>query len=110
MKMTFRERLQKLDRLHYLIRRKGTGNAEELSERLNVCPRTVYQLLNDLRHLGASISYNQQRRSYCYTQETEFHFTPLINRSGWKEIKGGKNLNYFFHCTYAAVDGRKFTV
>ena len=110
MKMTFRERLQKLDRLHHLIRRKGTGNAQELSERLNVCPRTVYQLLNDLRHQGASISYNHKRRSYCYTQETAFHFTPLINRSGGKEIKGGKNLNYFFHCTYAAVDGRKFTV
>jgi len=110
MKMTFRERLQKLDRLHHLIRRKGTGNAEELSERLNVCPRTVYKLLNDLRHLGASISYNQERSSYCYMQETEFHFTPLINSPSGKEIKGGKNMNYFFHCTYAAVDGRKFTM
>jgi len=57
-----------------------------------------------------SISYNHKRRSYCYTQETEFHFTPLINRFGENGIKGGKNLNYFFHCTYAAVDGRNFTM
>jgi predicted DNA-binding transcriptional regulator YafY len=81
MKMTFLERLQKLERLHHLIRRKGTGSAKELSERLNVCPRTIYQLLNDLRHQGASISYDHKRGSYCYTQETEFHFTPLIKRA-----------------------------
>lgn len=46
MKMTFQERLRKLDRLHHLVRRKGTGNAEELSQRLQVCERTIYQLLD----------------------------------------------------------------
>jgi len=90
MKMTFRERLQKLDQLHHLIKRKGTGNAEELSERLNVCPRTVYKLLDDLRHLGASVCYSRECRSYCYTEETVFHFTPFINRSGGKGIRRGK--------------------
>jgi len=74
----------------YNIKRKGTGNAEELSECLKVCPRTIYQLLDELRNLGASISYNKKRRSYCYMQDTEFHFTPLIKNSGEKGIKGGK--------------------
>ncbi len=97
MKMTFQERLQKLDRLHHLVRRKGTGNAEELSQRLQVCERTIYQLLDDLRELGASIEYSRKRRSYFYTQDVEFHFTALINNQGKGGIKGGKNLNYFLH-------------
>lgn len=110
MKMTFQERLRKLDRLHHLVRRKGTGNAEELSQRLQVCQRTIYQLLDDLRELGASIEYCRKRRSYFYTQDVEFHFTALINNQGKGGIKGGKNLNYFLHCMYAAVDGRSFMV
>lgn len=49
MKLT--EQLQLLDRIHSLIRRKGTGTPDELAQRL------VYNHINALKELGAEISY-----------------------------------------------------
>ena len=58
--------LQKLDRLDGLIRRKATGSSKQLAARFGCSRRTVYNLLNILRELGAEIRYCKERCSYYY--------------------------------------------
>ena len=50
--MSFYATFRTLERLADLIRRERTGSAAELAARLEVCPRTVKNLLNQLRNLG----------------------------------------------------------
>jgi biotin operon repressor len=91
--MKFMEQMQLLDRLDKLIRRKATGNAQQLAERLNVSRRTVYNLLDALRGLGAPIDYCRHRESYYYTCEVKFQFEVCIEGKSSYLIKGGQ---FFF--------------
>jgi len=96
MKMTFQERLLKLDRLHHLLRRKGTGSPAELAQRLNVCERTVYKLLEDLRNLDAPIAYCRQRCTYYYEYDVVLQIVPLDSNDASKSVKGGIKIDFIF--------------
>ena len=71
MNIDFINRLEKLD---YLIRIKGTGNPKKLSERLHISERSVYGYLEVLRTLGAPIVYDKARQSYKYEEAGYFMF------------------------------------
>lgn len=88
--MTFIEKLRVLDRIHHLIRRKGTGSPRMLAKRLNVSERTVYNIIADLRDLGAEVYFCPSRCSYCYREDVEFNFLPVVKMD--YNVKGGKNL------------------
>lgn len=86
--MTFLERLFLLDRMHHLIRRKGTGTPKALADRLNVSERTVYNLVGVLRDLGAEIYFCNSQCSYCYSYEVVFNFIPKVDNGAL--MKGGR--------------------
>ncbi len=86
--MTQIEKIYLLDRLHHLIRRKGTGNPKSLADRLDVSERTVYNLIDILRGLGIEINYCKDKESYCYEEEVVFNFLPVVNE---EKVKGGRN-------------------
>ena len=83
------EQIQLLDRLDKLIRRKATGNSQQLARRLNVSQRTVYNLLESLRAFGAEINYCRHRQTYYYTCEVKFQFEIRIEGKSLYLIKGG---------------------
>jgi biotin operon repressor len=90
------EQLQLLDRLDQLIRRKATGTPAQLASRLEVSERTVYNLIDTLRQLGAEVSYNKCRGSYQYdNNEIVFRFDIVIAEPESKKTKGGKTLTFF---------------
>lgn len=95
MKMTFQERLLKLDRLHQLIRRRGTGTPNELAERLDVCKRTVHNLIDALRDLGAPVAYCPNRCSYYYEYEIELQLLPKPIQIDPLRVKGGRKFFFF---------------
>ncbi|GEM_PF-2264363 len=70
--MNFSEKLSTIERFHGLIRRKGTGRPKDLARRLNISERCLYNLLNEMKAMGAPIYYNNSRKSYCYEYEIEF--------------------------------------
>lgn len=70
--LNFSEKLKVIERLHYLIRRKGTGSPVHLANRLNISERCLYNLLNEMKSMGAPIYYNKTKRSYCYEYKVEF--------------------------------------
>ncbi|MEL6971289.1 MAG: helix-turn-helix domain-containing protein [Bacteroidota bacterium] len=105
--MTYVERLYLLDRLHRLIRRKGTGTPGELANRLEVSKRTVFNHLNILRELGANICYCNERCSYFYESDIVFNFIPTIDTD---QIKGGQAGRFFRDCKIVAVEANSFTM
>ncbi len=64
--MKFIQQLELLDRLDGLIHRRSTGTPAQLARRLNVSERTVYNLLDAMRALGAEVTYCRERQSYFY--------------------------------------------
>ncbi len=60
--------IDRLERIHKLIRRGGTGTPKELAGRLDIAESTLYQYVHALRELGAPITYDTYRQSYVYYQ------------------------------------------
>lgn len=101
MKMNFQERLHKLDRLHHLILRKGTGTPTQLANRLGVCKRTAHNLIDELRNLGAPIAYCPTRESYYYEYDIVLQLLPKTKQDinsvvlpDANGIKGGKKFTF----------------
>lgn len=62
-----------IERIDGLIRRKQTGNAQELAERLGISERTVFRLIRRLRDMGLPVKYSLSRQTYFYDGETPLH-------------------------------------
>ncbi|HEY4150965.1 MAG TPA: HTH domain-containing protein [Chitinophagaceae bacterium] len=62
----------RLERIDYLIRIKGTGTPSQLASRMGVGERTIYEYISIMKELGAPIRFCRSRQSYCYDQEGEF--------------------------------------
>lgn len=62
--------LDRLKRIHQLVRLKATGTPQDLAKRLDISEPSVYRCLNDLKDLGAPIKYCKERQ--CYIYENDF--------------------------------------
>ena len=100
--MTFLEKIELIRRVDALIRRKGTGTAEELAERLGISRRCVFDIINMMKGMGGPIVYNQERKTYEYEYECKL-FLKYVDPD---KIIGGKSKNIsiiydsagFLHC------------
>ena len=90
--MNLIEKLELMQRLDALIRRKATGTPNQLSDRLSVSRRNVFNIINTMKDMGAPIYFCKTRNSYCYEQKVTFTygFTPKTDR-----LYGGKNYPVF---------------
>lgn len=64
--------LQRLTRIDYLIRIKGTGTPVQLADKLGLSERSVYEYLNLMREFGAPIKFDSYRETYYYEREGHF--------------------------------------
>ncbi len=87
--MNFFANLCRLERLAGLIQRKATGSPEELGKRMGVSVRTVDNLINQLRDLGAEVAYCRERRSYYFVKPVRLSIEIIQLEEGSDEIKGG---------------------
>ena len=67
-----RDIFDRLTRIDYLIRIKGTGTPAQLAERLNVSERTIYDYISFMKSLGCPIKFDSYRESYFYEEEGSF--------------------------------------
>ena len=58
--------LDRIERLHLLIKRKATGPPKELAYRLQVSEASVYEYIKTLKELGGPVTYDLFRKSYVY--------------------------------------------
>jgi transcriptional antiterminator len=66
--------IRKIVRLHKLIKNQRTGSPKELAEKIGVSERSVYNYIGYMRiELNAPISYEEEKRSYCYEYDFDFN-------------------------------------
>ena len=77
--------LENLQRLIEAIEQRSTGNAREISLKLNVSERMVYNYLDVLKNeFGAPIKYNRAMKSYFFAEEGKIELQ-------WQDGEGMKN-------------------
>jgi transcriptional antiterminator len=77
--------LENLQRLIEAIEQRSTGNAREISQKLDVSERMVYNYLDVLKNeFGAPIKYDRAMKSYFFTEEGKIELQ-------WQEGEGKKN-------------------
>ncbi|MDR3339491.1 MAG: hypothetical protein LBT25_05255 [Candidatus Symbiothrix sp.] len=62
--MNFFDRIERVQRIHKLIRNESTGAPKEFAEKLHLRERQLYNLLEELKCYGADIRYNVEHSSY----------------------------------------------
>jgi biotin operon repressor len=93
--MNMLNQLALLQRMDDLINRKGTGTAEELADRLDICRRSVFNYFERLRYYGAEIEFNFEKNSYFYVDDKRPSL-PIIAKQNANRLNGGNNFNNFF--------------
>jgi biotin operon repressor len=93
------KQLNRLKKLDALIQQSNTGAPEEFANRLGLSRSQLYNILDELKDLGAPIEYNRSLRSFYYRES--FQIVPVaylefITPSGAERIYGGKiKENYY---------------
>lgn len=66
--MPLSKHLQRLTQMDYLIRYKRTGPPADFARKIGVSQSHLYNLLAELRSLGAPVGYCKRRQCYVYTE------------------------------------------
>lgn len=89
--MSFIDKIKQIERVDSLIRRTATGSPKTLSIKMGISERQVYNIINEMKDMGAPITFCTMRQSYCYTEENVgfvFGFLGQAN-SSLRGIRGG---------------------
>jgi len=98
--------IERINRLHVLIKTGRTGNPETLAKRLGISRASLYNLLEELKSVKAPITYSRTLESFLYTKgfNLELKYTVEIeNNEELTKINGGE---YSFFLPYNFLDGR----
>jgi predicted DNA-binding transcriptional regulator YafY len=69
--MEFLRKLEVIERVDKLIKLNSTGTADDLSKRLCISRRSVYNILELMKKMGAPIEYSQTRSTYYYSYQCD---------------------------------------
>lgn len=72
--MSLHHRHHRIECLDQLIRQRRSGSARQIAERLGIGERSVFDLLDAMRGMGADIRWCPRRRSYYYASPGRFRF------------------------------------
>ncbi|MCT4600033.1 MAG: helix-turn-helix domain-containing protein [Marinifilaceae bacterium] len=70
--MSFITTIDKIKYIDYLMQIEGTGSPEELSRKLKISKRSVYNLISLMKEIGAPIKYNKNKKTYYYQFKVDF--------------------------------------
>ena len=86
------ETIDRLSRIHQLIKREATGTPEEFAERFNIRRRQLYNILDEFKDYGAQIKYSRIKNSFYYENDfeifVEISVTPLSKKDKKAIIAG----------------------
>lgn len=78
--------------IHGLIEKQQTGTPAEFAKELHISRRQLYNILEDLKIMGAPIEYDSLQRSYIYTQACEMRLScdiKTLSKEELRNISGG---------------------
>ncbi|MBN8877779.1 MAG: hypothetical protein J0I32_09560 [Sphingobacteriales bacterium] len=68
-----REYFDMLHTIDRLISIKGTGNPKKLASKIGISERSLYDILNVMKELGAPIKYSKEKETYYYEHNGNFN-------------------------------------
>ncbi len=71
--MKLLEQIERINRLHELIKYKRTGTPEQLAKRLSLSTSMIYKLMEELKFKEAPIEYSRQLKTYYYSSQYLMH-------------------------------------
>ena len=84
--MNFIEDLKRLRKIHELISGQNTGSPEKLAAAICVSRSELYYILRELKRMGAQISYDRRRRSFCYVNNFKLDMEIKVSYLGEDEM------------------------
>lgn len=66
--MKLLEQIERINRLHELIKYRRTGTPQQLARRLNLSTSMIYKLIDELKLREAPIRYSRQQGTYYYSR------------------------------------------
>ena len=84
--MTALKFIERIERLHTLIKRGGTGTPRELASRLQMSESTVYEYIKTLKALGAPLIYDNYRQSYVYQKSCSLQLKYSLEALDYTEV------------------------
>ena len=65
------ESIDRMRRIHHLIKREATGTADEFAGKFNLKRRQLYNILDEFKDFGAEIRFSRIRNTYYYNNDFE---------------------------------------
>lgn len=96
--MALFQQIDRMKYIHHLIRTCATGEPDIFSEKLGLSRRQLYNILEEIRDLGAEIKYSRMRQTFYYTYPFVLEIDvkmQLLNAAECKAVYGGANLVLF---------------
>ncbi len=94
--MSLIDHIYLLQSVHHHIEHKSTGTPKDFASRLGISERKLYRVLDELRDVGAEITFSAERSSYIYCNEVKINIYLRIEQNDKVRMKGGsfsKNLD-----------------
>lgn len=95
------EEINRIQSLHQLILFQNTGTPEELASYLHISRRQLYNVLGELKDLGAEIEYSRNRYTFYYENNFNLNISvkvSVLNNVENNIISGG----FFSPCNFCA--------
>lgn len=92
------KQLERLRKLHRLIKIESTGTPFELSKKLHISERQTYLILEQLKELNAPLKFNRRTKSYYYESDFELNINvsiQVITQEKLTNIYAGKTFSTY---------------
>ena len=92
------KQLERLRKLHKLIKSERTGTPYELSKRLRISVRQTFLMLEQLKELDAPVKYNRYSKNYYYEFEYDLSINisiQVLAKDKLKNIYAGKSFSTY---------------
>ena len=96
--MKLLEQVERINRLHEMIKYRRTGTPQQLAKRLNLSTSMVYKLIEELRLKDVPIEYSRQLETYYYSNQYMMNISidfRLLRDDEIKKCEGGSIYNYY---------------
>ncbi|MCB8964697.1 MAG: DNA-binding protein [Bacteroidales bacterium] len=96
--MKFFEYLERIEKMHCLIKAKRTGVPDEFAAQLGISRTRLYEVIDELKSRGAPIAYSKASTTFYYEYPFDISLGCTMKPLSRKELveKNGGNLFPFF--------------
>ena len=100
------EQLERLQRIHDLIRIERTGTPNEFANSLHISRRQLYEYIEVIKDLGVEVKYSKGRNTFYFCNGHELDIKcsiKVVSKKDAIEINGGfYDRAFFMHGTQVA--------